>query len=61
MFYALYITILLSIFPNSPSSGPVSIMEGHKRLSLLYMDFCFRIFYMKKHLLRDVNKFQDAV
>ena len=30
----------------------VSIMEGHNRLSLLYLDFCFLIFYMKVHLLQ---------
>lgn len=31
----------------------VSIMEGHNRLSLLYLDFCFLIFYMKVHLLQE--------
>lgn len=31
----------------------VSVMEGHNRLSLLYLDFCFLIFYMKVHLLQE--------
>lgn len=31
----------------------VSITEGHNRLSLLNLDFCFLVFYMKVHLLQE--------